>query len=93
MIRSYKRYSNLLTLERFHSGKEIFKERVINVSTFGMILDRQRKRVIPQAHLLDDIVIGAPRFDFETICDMIDRLVVRTVHPVESMLCGRVVSQ
>lgn len=67
---------NALTPERFHSRKEIFEERVIDFSTLGMILDRQRKRIIAQAHLLDDIVIGAPSFDFETVGDAIDRLMM-----------------
>jgi hypothetical protein len=41
-----------------------------------MILDRKSEGIMAQAHLLDDIVLGAPRFDFETVCDTIDRLMM-----------------
>src|SRR4029077_6886665 len=67
---------NPSTLQRFELGKEIFEERVVDLSTLGMILDGQRKWIIAQAHLLDDVVISAPRFDFETVCDTIDRLMM-----------------
>jgi hypothetical protein len=30
----------VLTLQRFEPGKEIFEERVVDISTLGMILDR-----------------------------------------------------
>ena len=73
--------------------EEVFEERVINFSTFGMILDRQRKRIIPQSHLLDDIVVGTPSFDFKIVCDLIDRLMMRTVYVFESMLRIAVVMQ
>src|SRR2546428_1129674 len=58
-----------------------------------MILHRERKRIIPQAHLLDDIVSSAPRLDFETVRDAIDRLVMRAVYFFESMVRGRIVTQ
>ena len=58
-----------------------------------MILDRQREWIIPQANLLDDIVIGAPSFDVETVCDAIDRLMMRRVYVFESMLRAAVVTQ
>jgi hypothetical protein len=64
------------TLYRFNAFKEILEERVVNLPPFGMILDCQRKRIIPQTHLLDDIVIGAPGFDFETVCEPIDGLMM-----------------
>ena len=41
-----------------------------------MILDRQRERIIPQMHLLDNIVGSAPRFDFETVRNPIHRLMM-----------------
>lgn len=41
-----------------------------------MILHRQREWIIPQPHLLNNVVGSAPRFDFETLRDPIDRLVV-----------------
>jgi hypothetical protein len=56
--------------------EEIFEERVVDFSTFRMILDSQRERIIAQTHLLDDIVVGTPSFDFKTVCDPIDRLMM-----------------
>ena len=41
-----------------------------------MILHRQREWIIPQPHLLNNVVGSAPRFDFEPVRDPIDRLVV-----------------
>ena len=41
-----------------------------------MVLDRESEGIITQAHLLDDIVVGAPGFDFETVCEPIDRLMM-----------------
>ena len=64
------------TLYRLNPLEEIFKERVVDLSTLGMILDRQSEWIIAQAHLLDDVVISTPRFDFETVCDTIDRLMM-----------------
>jgi len=64
------------TLYRLNPLEEIFKERVVDLSTLGMILDRQSEWIIAQAHLLDDVVMGAPCFDFETVCDAIDRLMM-----------------
>ncbi len=58
-----------------------------------MILHRNREWIIPQTHLLDDIVGSAPRFDCETVRDSIDRLMVRTIYFLESMIRGRVVTQ
>src|SRR6266849_42917 len=58
-----------------------------------MILHGEREWIVSQTHLLDDIVEWAPRFDFETVCDPIDRLMVRTVYFFESMLRGCVVTQ
>src|SRR5207247_8289695 len=58
-----------------------------------MILDREREWIIPQPHLLDNVVGSAPRFDFETVGNPIDRLMVRTVYFFESMIRSRVVTQ
>jgi hypothetical protein len=58
-----------------------------------MILHGNGEGIIAQPHLLDDIVEWAPRFDFETVCDPIDRLMVRAVYFFESMLRGYVVTQ
>jgi len=44
--------------------EEIFEERVVNLSTVGMILNRQSEWIIAQAHLIDDVVFCALRFDF-----------------------------
>src|SRR5947208_16254857 len=58
-----------------------------------MILDREREWIVPQAHLLDNVVGSAPRFDFETVRDSIDRLMVRAVYFFESMIRSRVITQ
>src|SRR6266513_6348962 len=58
-----------------------------------MILHGNGEGIIAQPHLLDNIIERAPRFDFETIRDSIDRLMVRTVYFFESMLRGYVVTQ
>ena len=42
----------------------------------GMVLDRESEGIITETHLLDDIVIGAPGFDFETVCEPIDGLMM-----------------
>jgi hypothetical protein len=56
--------------------EEILEERIVDFSTLGMILDREGEWIIAQAHLLDDIIIGGPCFDFETVCEPIDRLMM-----------------
>src|SRR5438094_10180816 len=58
-----------------------------------MILDREREWIIPHGHLLDAVVGSAPRFDFETVRNPIDRLMVRSVYFFESMIRSRVVTQ
>ena len=58
-----------------------------------MILDGQGKRIIAQAHLLDDVVGHAPGFDLATVPQSIDRLMVRTVYFFETVPSGTVVAQ
>src|SRR4030095_9300173 len=58
-----------------------------------MILYCQREWIIPEAHLLDDVVGRAPRFDIEAVRDPIDPLMVRTIYFFESMTGGCVVTQ
>ena len=73
--------------------EEIFEEGVVNLSALGMVLDRESEGIITQTHLLDDIIVGAPGFDFETVCQPIDGLMMRTVYIFESMLGLAVVTQ
>src|SRR5438552_5543844 len=73
--------------------KEILKQIIVNLSALRMILDGNGEGVIAQPHLLDDIVEWAPRFDFETVRDSIDRLMVRAIYFFESMLRDCVVTQ
>ena len=58
-----------------------------------MILDREREWIISQAHLLDNVVGSAPRFDFETVGDAIHRLMMRTVYFFKAMSRRCVVTQ
>ena len=50
-----------------------------------MILYSEGEWAIPQAHLLNDVIGSGPRFDFEIVRNLIDRLVMRTVYFVESV--------
>lgn len=58
-----------------------------------MILHGERKWIIAQPDLLDDIVGRAPGFDFATVRQPIDRLMVRTVYLREAVPSGTVVAQ
>src|SRR6478672_11319701 len=82
-----------LGLGRFQSREEIFEERVVNLPSLRMILDREREWVIAQPHLLDNTVGGGPALNYEIIRDTIDRLVMRAVYFLESMRRVRVVLQ
>ena len=56
--------------------KEIFKERVVNPASFGVILDLNHKRMRGQPHLLHDIVGPAPCFDVKSIGQPVDGLMM-----------------
>src|SRR5438093_2684881 len=76
-----------------YARKEILKPLVVNCSPLGVVLHGEREWIIPQPHLLDNVVGSAPRFDFETVRNPIDRLMVRTVYFFESMIRSRIVTQ
>jgi hypothetical protein len=58
-----------------------------------MVLDGQGEGVIAQTDLLNNIIVGTPSFDLETICEPVDCLVMRTVYVVELMGCFAVETQ
>src|SRR5216683_950894 len=60
--------------------------------TFGMVLHRDRERVVAQARLLDDVIGGGPSFDNDSMTWGIDCLMMRAVHHAESMNGRGVVS-
>lgn len=50
-----------------------------------MILHSECKRIIAQAHLLDDVVRSAPGFHLETVCRPIHCLMMRAVYSLKPM--------
>src|SRR5436309_9800963 len=95
MVRRLKRYSDeelnrkiqiALTLHLFNDlttlqpRKEIFEERSVNGTALWMILHTTSKRIFSQRYLLDDTIVGGPRFDFAAICQPFDCLMMRAVH-------------
>jgi len=48
-------------------------------------LDTESEGIIPESDLFDDVVVRAPRFDFEAFAERIDRLVMRAVYFLEAM--------
>src|SRR6266852_3286101 len=58
-----------------------------------MILHGEGKRIIAQAHLLDDVVGRAPSLDGKSLRDAINRLMMRAVYFFETMTGGTVVAQ
>ena len=68
---------------------ERIEERAVNRVALGVILDAEAEGIIAQAHLLDDVVTGVPRLDFEPVAELVDRLVVRAVDARECGLARR----
>ena len=66
-------------------GNKIGEETFVTVPALGMILDRERKRIIAQPHLLDDVVGLAPGLHFEAVPEPIDGLVMGAVDAIEAM--------
>ena len=64
---------------------EIGKERRVTLIALGMILHGERKWIIAQPHLFDDIIRGAPGFDFEIVAQAVDGLMVRAVDLLETV--------
>ena len=55
------------------------EERVVKGIAFGMVLHAEAEGVIAEPGLLDDIVVGAPRLDFQAGAELVERLMVRAV--------------
>src|SRR2546423_5709790 len=60
--------------------EKIFKERIVNPTALGMVLNAKGEWIIAETDLLDDVVARAPRFDFQTGPQALNRLVVRAIH-------------
>jgi hypothetical protein len=45
-----------------------------------MVLDAKSEGIIAEPDLLDDVVLGTPRFDFKAFAQRIHRLMMRAVH-------------
>jgi hypothetical protein len=73
--------------------EEIFKQGIVNPTALGMILHSERKRIITQAHLLDDVIGQTPGFDLATVRQSINRLMMRAVHFFETVPSGALVSK
>jgi len=69
---------------------EIGEQFLVTGAPLGMILDRERKRIIAQPDLLDDVIARAPGFDFEAVAEFVEGLVMRTVDLIEPM-SGRLI--
>ena len=48
-----------------NSVKEVFEERIVNLTTLRMVLDAKGKWIIAEADLLNDVVHRAPGLDFQ----------------------------
>jgi hypothetical protein len=84
---------NDLTIGVFHVRKEIVEERVVNLPALRVVLHGQSERMIAQAHLLNDVVGRAPRFNFATVGQSVDGLMMRAVHHIETMRRAAIVAQ
>src|ERR1043166_3086933 len=71
-------------------GDKIGEKRVVTITSFGMILDREGEGIIAKPDLLDDVVGGAPGFNFESVSEFIEGLVMRAVDLVEPMRRGTI---
>src|SRR5438874_1158629 len=72
---------------------KIGEQLLVTVTALGMVLDRESERIIAEPHLLDDVVGGAPGFDFEAVAEFIEGLVMRAVDLIEAMSCGAIGAQ
>ncbi len=73
--------------------EKILKKLPINRPPLGMILHRQPEDPVAQAELLDDVVLCAPRFHETAFRELIDRLMMGTVHLLKTMSGGTIVPQ
>src|SRR3954469_12221875 len=64
---------------------KIGEQLLVTVAAFRVILDRERERIVAEPDLLDDVVGRAPGFDFETVAEFIQCLVMRAVDLVQAM--------
>ena len=67
-------------------GNKISEKLFITVAPFRMILHRQGERMVPQPHLLDDVIGCAPGLDLQALTEPVERLVMRAVDELEAML-------
>jgi len=60
-------------------GGEAVEEGAVEGIALGVVLDGQAERVVAQADLFDDVVVGEPGFDFHALSEAIDGLVMGAV--------------
>src|SRR5205809_3442592 len=58
---------------------------MLNLSSFGMVLDSESEGIIAQFPLLVGVIIGAPRLHFETGAQFVNRLMMRAIHFFKGM--------
>ena len=71
-----------------HMFEERVKKRAINRVAFGVVLDAETEGIFAQPDLLDDVVADMPGFDFQTLAQLRDGLMVRAVNPGKVDLRG-----